>query len=313
MTKQKSFLKPLAELIVAAAFWGFGFTATVWALEFLDVAAVAFYRFLIAFIFGFALLSFSKRPWAETKEIVKTEFLYSFWPGLWMYLTIALQAWGLYSTTATKSAFITVLYVIMVPFVTTLTGKEKLSLIHFFCAILALVGIVIFQNLQWAGWTTGDSLTLLAAAAATLHILTVGKRAPLTRSPYIFNLGQAFWTAVLALLYYPWSDRWNLFSMSSQGWLAMLALALGSGLLAFYLQVRAQEKIPPSLASMLFLLESPFSALFAFLLLNEKLESHHLAGGAVILAACAWAIKVDSKVKPPVSILTTNKSPANSP
>lgn len=241
---------------------------------------------LAAFILIFLLAKDRKARW---KQFWSTPF-FAAKPGLFLFLTIALQAWGLYWTTATKSAFLTVLYVIIVPLLNGLTGREKLRWAHGACVLLALLGISIFQKLEWSRWNFGDTLMVGAAIAAAFHILSVGRRAPRSSSSFIFNLWQNFWVATLALFFYPFTDRWKLMDMPLESWAGLLVLTFGSSLLAFYLQIRAQTKIPSNLASMLFLLESPFSALFAFLLLNEKLEYHHMIGGLAILAACAWAI-----------------------
>jgi drug/metabolite transporter (DMT)-like permease len=78
----------------------------------------------------------------------------------------------------------------------------------------------------------------------------------------------------------------DLMSLSHLGWLGMLALILGSTLLAFFLQVRAQKILQPTVASIFFLLESPLGLAFGFLLLNETLKPLQFAGAALIFFSC---------------------------
>lgn len=291
-------LKPLIELLLAGALWGFGFPATVWALQALDAPAILFYRFMGAALIGFLPLLI----WTQTSRGQKTLPLGKLWglvrnearvawkPGIWLFLTIAFQTFGLLTTTATKSAFITTLYVVMVPIIASITGQDRMKVLHWLWVFLALLGLALFQDLKIENWSVGDSLTLCAAVAATFHILSIGKYAPQSKSPYLLNLWQMGWTGLFALFLLPIAPRADVMMLDSKGVFGMIALIFGSGLLAFYLQIRAQEKIAPNLASLLFLLESPFSALFAFWLLSERFSDLQWAGGAVILVACAAAI-----------------------
>ena len=96
-------LKPLIELLVADAFWGFGFIAAVWALRDLGTPAIIFYRFGIAFFIGIIILFFSK---VKRSEMVY-EFKISLPAGLLLAATLALQTWGLKTVPAAESAFIT--------------------------------------------------------------------------------------------------------------------------------------------------------------------------------------------------------------
>lgn len=281
-------IQPLIELFIAGALWGFSFTATTWALKTLDAPAIMFYRFVGAGLFGLVplLLWRRKNLWRKIREEGKTAWK----PGLWLFLTILFQTFGLISTTATKSAFITTLYVVLTPFLAQLTGQDRLLWRHFLWVALALVGLGLFQNLQFDNWNWGDTLTVIAAIMATMHILSVAKYAPKSKSPYLMTLWQMFWTGFLSLLLFPMADRFDPFALDFNGALGMFVLIFGAGLLAFYFQVRAQEKIPPNLASLLFLLESPFSALFAIWLLHEHLEPLQWVGGGIILASCGLAI-----------------------
>ncbi len=292
-TKPGFYLKPLIELLIAAMLWGFAFVATVWVLEPLDAPAIIFYRFLFATFVGLIPVYLFRKSWRITRKLLWSELYLSLWPGFWLFATLAFQTFGLRTTTASKSAFITVLYVVMVPLITAFQGTERFLFRHLVCVVLALAGLALFQELKFDAWTFGDSLTLIAAFAASMHILTIGSAAPRSKNKYLLNLGQGAVTTVLAIFLYPLGTRANLMDLNFRAWIGILILSIGAGLIAFYLQVRAQEKIPPNLASLLFLLESPFSALFAFWLLHERFSGIQLAGGALILFACAWAIKTE--------------------
>ena len=274
--------RALIELIFAGVLWGFGFIGTVWCLQFLSPAAILSYRFGMAFLASLIILIFRKVPLA----ILKNELRLAFVPALILWLCLMTQTFGLKYTTATNSTFITTLYVVIVPLLHSLSGQEKLHWLHWFCVFLALLGtgfIVQVQDLSELNW--GDLLTLICALFAALHILLIGQRALNTQNDFALNAFQAFWICLFSLLFFPFSEKWDLSVLNDKGWIGLFVLCFGS-LIAFYLQVRSQKILSPSVVSLLFLLESPAACLFAYWLLNEQLSSWQWLGAGLILVAC---------------------------
>ncbi len=272
-------------MTLAGILWGFGFIGTVWALKFLSPSAVLFYRFIIAFSGGLLVLWFLRTPRANLREEAKLAVI----PGFVLWLCLLFQTAGLQHTTATNSTFITTLYVVLVPILRSLTKQERLHWQHWTCVALALGGtalIVQIQKVSTLNW--GDLLTLICALFAALHILSVGQKALQTKNDFAFNTFQSFWVGVLALVSFPFTSRWQLENLDAEAWIGLFSLGLGSSMIAFFLQVRAQKELSPSTVSLLFLLESPASCFFAFLLLNERLDAWQWLGAGLILLSCAW-------------------------
>lgn len=280
MTKNRA----LVELLIAGLFWGFGFVGTIWALRALHPSAIVFYRFGISFVVGIVVLLWQKKSLA----LLLNEMGLALIPGVFLWLTLFLQTWGLQYTTATNSTFITTLYVVLVPIMHSWTSKVRLSWLHWFCVGLALIGtafIVQIQNLH--SLNLGDLMTLLCAIFAAIHIIVIGQRATKTKDDFAFNTFQSFWMSAFSLLLFPFSNHWNIDALSHEGWIGMMSLGFGSSLIAFYFQIRAQKVLSPSVSSLMFLLESPISCVFAYFLLNETLNPWQWFGAILILAACA--------------------------
>jgi drug/metabolite transporter (DMT)-like permease len=275
--------RAVTELLIAGLFWGFGFVGIVWSLKGLGPAAIVFYRFTIAFTVGILVLVAQRKPLSLLKGELKLALI----PGIFLWLTLFLQTCGLKFTTATNSTFITTLYVVIVPLLNSITGKEKLNWLHWLCVAIALGGtalIVQIQNLSSLNW--GDLLTLLCSIFAAIHILAIDQRIAHTKDDFAFNTFQSFWMAAFSLVLFPFSDRWNLSALPSEGWIGICALGFGASLISFYLQIRAQKVISPSVVSLLFLLESPISCVFAFWLLGEKMNFMQWMGALLILISC---------------------------
>lgn len=279
------------ELILAGVFWGLGFIATVWALETLSPSAVNFYRFFIAALFGLPMVLLFGGGVRKGVESLWNELKGSWIAGFLLSLLLMPQTLGLMTTTPSKSAFITILYVLFVPFLARLFLKEVLPWKIYFIIPWAVLGVGLMVHLRWDEWAEGDSWTLLCSFFAAVHILYVAIKARTVKDIFFFSVGQSFWTAVfcalLSLLFPIFNEgSWNLLAINEKGLWGMAILTLGSSFLAFLLMVRAQRHLSPTVASVLFLLESPFSALFSFLLIGETLSLMQLSGAALILLSC---------------------------
>lgn len=291
------------ELVGAGTLWGFGFVAAVWALRGMGPLAVTGWRFAIAALVGSLMILAVP---SLRKQVSREQFLLAAIPGFLISLTLVFQTWGLRYTTATKCGLITTLYVILVPLGEWLWLKKRPPRIHFFCVLLALVGVYLIcippndvtgvangtvtksaEELAKELPNFGDFLTFLCAIAATLHILWFGYIQKRIQSAFVFNNFQSLWAGTIPFILALFLEPAPQLSMANNSLVGFLSLVFGSTMIAFALQVRAQKVISPSLASLLFLLESPFATFFAFLLLGENLQLTQWIGAGAILVAAA--------------------------
>lgn len=296
MIRQKSLLKPSIELLVAAGFWGFGFVGTVWVLPFLSPSAIIAYRFLTAFFVG--LLFF---PWVNWKEVkLFRELKYSIFAGLALGFCLFLQTWGLELTSATNSGFITTLYVVLVPFIARIFLKERLHPMHWLCVGIALLGTALIVQLGTVDLNIGDLLTLACALVASVQIVYIGVITHKSRNSFVMNSLQSFWAgAPFLFMLSMGKGKWDIMALDQRAWIGMLLLTFGATVLAFFLQLKAQKDMPSSLASLFYLLESPFSCFFAILFLGEVVTAQQYLGAALILASCGLAVYAEKKRRLP--------------
>lgn len=284
------------ELTFAAVLWGFGFVAVVWSLRSMGPLSVSGWRFAIAAAAGFAIMMFSKN--LRFRFTPDTVWLAAV-PGFLLSTMVILQTWGLKYTTATKSGFITTLYVLMVPLIESFFLNKKLPRSHSLAVIVGLLGMALICDLpnelignatsEKGSWNFGDFLTFVCAIAASLHIIWFGLIRDRIGDPFVFNNFQSLWAGLPPLLLAFLLEPFKLPSWSDNSLFGLLALSLGSSLVAFSLQVKAQKILSPSFASLLFLLESPFATLFGLWLLGESLNGFQWVGAALILLATGFA------------------------
>lgn len=286
----------IAELMFAASLWGFGFIATVWSLKAVDAFELTFLRFSVAAGIG-VLMIFPVWKKVATKHMFKL----AIWPAIFLFGTLVFQTWGLHYTTATKSGFITTLYVVFVPVLESYHLKRKLPVGMWGCVAGALVGTLLIVNVGLDSVNFGDILTFICAIFATFQIYYMGIVSQKVKHPFAFNILQSIWCWLFSLPFIFHDDlpaklldasRWE-----GKAVAGIFALAIGSTILSFFLQVKAQAKLSPTVASLLCLLESPFAMIFAMYWLDERLGTYESAGAALIFASAVLASYVESTKK----------------
>lgn len=284
------------ELTFAGSLWGFGFIASVWALREMGPLTIIGMRFALATVVGLVI------SWAIPslrRDLNWASMRLALMPGLLLSITLVLQTWGLMYTTATKSGFITCLYVLIVPLMERLWLKKRLPRYHLLFAFIALIGVALICDLPSVllrstnpaaanaklMWNFGDLLTFLCAIAASLQILWFAFISDRIRSAFVFNIWQSVWAGMIPFALALTVGRPPLWPSQTLPLVGLLTLAFGSTLIAFAFQVRAQKKLSPSLASLLYLLESPFATLFAIYFLDESLRTAQWVGAGLIMTA----------------------------
>lgn len=279
------------ELIFAGVLWGFGFVAAVWALRAFTPTETLVYRFIIASVFG-EIIYLALRGVNFTT--IREDLIRALPAGFLLGSMLLLQTIGLKYTTATKSGFLTSLYVILVPLINLALFKKKSSVKNYLLVAVALAGTFMLVDANLSDINVGDLWTLACSVIAALHIIYIGRISNKVGNAFRFNNFQSFWCLLCLLPLLFLQDSVTYTTDIPEAWLGILALGLGSSIVAFYLQIRTQKILSDTTASMLFLLESPFAAIFGFLLLSERLNTFQTTGAIIILLASVLQTLWDS-------------------
>lgn len=273
-------------LTISALIWGFGFIAARLCFETFDPYWSHALRFFIAAIFGIPFLIY-KKSFAKNMSLWKDGFVAAFF----LTGTLLLQTIGIKYTTIAKSGFITTLYSFFVPLTMMVFFQKKYSSKFWFLVILALIGMALLCNLEVADLNFGDFLMLLCSLFASFHIIFIGKVASKIESGIEFNFIQNLFMAVWAfpiVFFSNWPKDFSpLLNINSNAFKGIIFLSLFSSVLAFSIQVITQKKIPSHLAGLIFLLESPFAAIFAYFILDERLNLMNIVGAGFIVLSVA--------------------------
>ena len=242
-------------------------------------AMIIFIRYTIAT--ALTALMFRRHLTGLTQADVKRGALV----GLLLCGAYIVQTIGLSMTTAGKNAFLTTVYVLLVPFGCYAVFKDKLNKRNFIAAALMLAGIgCLSLDGESGGLNLGDLLTLAAGALFAAHIMAV-ERCQRKTNTYALIVLQFAFSAGFALIYSLIFERGMPVTMEMSTAGGLLYLAVFSTTIAMSLQNIGQSMAPSSHAAILLSLESVFGALASWLLLGERLTGMMIVGFAIIFAA----------------------------
>jgi drug/metabolite transporter (DMT)-like permease len=202
--------------------------------------------------------------------------------GLVLFAGYAFQTFGLEETTPSRSAFLTGLSVIGVPFVAWVIFRRSPAWTSVLGAVIAIGGLARLTGFGLdGGLSRGDLLTLACAAAYALHIALTEKFAKTGASVALVAV-QLATVAVLSAVCIPLgTPRLN---PTPAWWAAVAATGLVASAFAISLQTWAQARTSAVRAAVIFSLE-PVVALAASVALGRESPGlAELTGGALILA-----------------------------
>ena len=270
----KEHIKADFALLLLTVLWGTSFPVTKIAMEDAGVFTFLSVRFLLG---GLMLYPFVRRGlWQNMRELRKAGFIL----GFWMFIGFALQTGGMKFTSASMSGFLTGTLVVMVPFLAVPFLKTKLEIRHILAALAAFGGIFMLTRPDITHINIGDIMTLGCAFSFAMQMIYVQKYSN-KKNSIVIAFYQVMAVGILAL-------PLGIFMEGFQGmqypkvWGLALWGAFFCTAIAFWLQCRYQPATKAQTAAVIYSMEPVFAALFAYIVLGEKVYS--LAGAVLIIA-----------------------------
>ncbi|BAW01492.1 transporter [Thermus thermophilus] len=265
----------LLALNLLTLLWGTTFVVVKGAVEAMPASALVFLRFLVASLFFLPWLARLPRgAWGPGMELA-----------FWLLLGYASQAIGLQYTSASRSAFITALNVVLVPLLLSLAGRRvgRAGV----AALLAFLGVgLLSYDPNQPPFNVGDLWTLVTAVTYALYIVRLEVHAKAIPSLPLTAV-QVVGTALLAG---PWA-LWEGGLSWEVPWGAVLYLGVVATALTTWLQTWGQRHVPAPQAAVLYTLEPVWATLFAFLLLGERMGLTGALGAFLVIGATLQAIR----------------------
>ncbi|MGL4832154.1 MAG: DMT family transporter, partial [Propionibacteriaceae bacterium] len=236
----------LTALIVMAMLWGSTFFSLKIVLAHMPVADMLAVRFTIS------ALVLAVVGWRHFRMSRKTLRRGIFLGLLWGAAQL-LQTFGIASTPASTSAFITGLYVVMTPIIGWFAVRHRVPRVTWFAIILSTLGMAVF-SLNGSGFSLsfGSFLILLSAIFYGGHIIATGEFATAENAMSLCIVTMI----VLALMCWIAAIPGGIvIPTATIDWLWLLYLAVLCGTLTMFLQTWAQAHIAPERAAVIMSME----------------------------------------------------------
>ena len=275
-------------LLAASFFWGTTFVAQILGMEGLGPYTYAAARFALGVLFIGALWFLYRDKRAEQKRAgtFRSGFRAGIPVGLAMFVGVTLQQVALLYTTAEKTAFITTVYIVLVPLVAVLLG-QRVRAVQWGGAVLAFAGVYFLSAHGEMTINTGDLLVLICSFFWMAQILLIDRYARAVDAIELCFMQMIVCTigsAVLAAIYesFAWSDIWS-------AAVPILYAGLFSCGVAYTCQILGQAYVEPTQAAILMSTEAIFAAVAGWIVLGETMSGVQVLGCALLLGGALMA------------------------
>jgi drug/metabolite transporter (DMT)-like permease len=266
-----------AALVLAALLYGITFPLVHDALE--DITPFAY----LVGRFGIAVLFVAPAAWISSRGMQDRRLLWrvGIVAGLLLFGGYAAQTVGLQYTSASTSAFVTGLYVVLTPVVEAVVYRRVPGRAVWAGIVLATVGLYLLTGAD-IHLGRGELLTLACAVLFAGHIVYIGayvRRVP----PAAFTALQLGMVAVLSV---PAAAGQGIGTLTALAVFAVVFTGIACSAIALPLQLWGQRRIPPARAALILLAEPVFAGVAGFVN-GERLDALQVAGAAIILVGIA--------------------------
>ncbi len=274
----------------AALFWGATFIAQKTGMETIGPMGFTFGRYVIGALalLPLALYEATKLNLLQAMRRDKRLCVEALGLGVFMFGGIGFQQTALLYTNVANAAFLTALYVPLVPLIAALFLRRHIPLNIWPAVIISLIGSYLLSGTSSLTGQFGDVLIICGSFFWAGHILLIQSVMGRINAPFQLSVLQSSVAAVIAAIIMVPTE-----APSLADFLPMLPQITFAGIVAvgvgFTLQLVAQRHTTAATAALILSLESVFAAFFGWWLLDEVLIFIALIGCGLIFLSIILA------------------------
>src|SRR2546427_1397140 len=291
--------RDFAFILLASVLWGTSFPGSKLTVGTVDPLFLTFARMAIGALLGMAVLAALRR----------LDFRVFREPLVWILGAInaigfELQNEGILLTTASKTALLVHVNVVIIPALMVLFFREAMTRLKVIGILIGTFGVVVVATrLDPAslsgGQFAGDVLVFIAGVVWAFYVVGAKKMVDQGGDYVALAAGILATTALLAaipLFFVGWPLPTN-----GSGWLGIAYLGLVPTFTPLVLYVASMRTISPTVSGLLILLEVVVAAILSFVLLQDALSAYTLAGGALILLGAFVVTRNEAGIRQPAT------------
>lgn len=289
-------------LMLCAVIWGSSFVAQTTGAEFVGPFTFISMRSLLGAVTLLPVIGVTgalkkKRNGSNKMSAVEKKYLLKGGAvcGMVLFFASNLQQLGIDSGTEPgKAAFITALYILLVPIFSLFLGKKIRPLI-WPCVIVSIFALYLLCVKEGGKIQPSDFYVLACAVCYTVHILVIDRISPKVDGVMLSMLQFLVAGTVSAIPMLLFED------VSVENLLKAAPSIAYSGIMssgvAYTLQILGQQKTEPTIATMIMSLESVFGVLTAMIILHQIPTLREGIGCVLMFAAIIVAQLPEKKPK----------------
>ena len=262
--------------------WGGSFVVMKNSVDLVPPSYLLALRFTLAA--AFMALAFPGRM----KKLDRESLTCGLIMGIFLTLAYLFQTYGIKYTTASKNAFITALYVVLVPFLYWKISKKRPGLNQIAAGLVAVIGLALLTLKHESGINLGDALTFLCGVCFAVHMICTEEYTKRC-DPILLATVQVAAVGVFNWLLAPFLDGPGAFDPSmllhKSLILGLLYLSLICTTVGFLIQTVGQKYLSANTVSLLLSLEAVFGTLFSVIFLGEVLTGRMILGCVLMFSA----------------------------
>lgn len=274
-------------IVIIAILWGGSYVVGKTAYQDVGPFALSMIRFVLA---GLSMLVIFHR---RLREIDRGTLFAGCAAGSFLGIAYIMQYVGLTYTTASKSGFITGLFVVFVPMLDAIYCRRLPARHELFGVFLATLGLACFSFTWPISFNFGDLLTLISAAlfATSIVMITYFSR---QHDPFLIAVVQLVLIGIISTIACLIMEPLPSLSVFKPHFIMIIIyLVYFSTVINTIVQNWAQSKVDATTAAVLFILEPVFSGIFGFLFMKDPFGVSETTGALLIVGGILFTILGD--------------------
>ncbi|MCF9000021.1 DMT family transporter [Acinetobacter nectaris] len=267
---------PELTLIFITFIWGGTFLTVQYALT------LSSPMFFVGCRFAAASIAICLISWQTLKEVTWLDFLAGACIGLMMAVGYGAQTLGLQTILSTESAFLTALYVPMVPLFQWIIFKKAPRFMTWIGIICAFIGLILLTGNHSLNisFNTGQLFTLLSAVAIVFEIIFIGLFANRV-NPQRVTIIQLIFASLVAFISMPLVGEHHLPAFSWTLVFIIIGIGLASAIIQFTMNW-AQQFVDPTRATVIYAGEPVWAGIIGRIA-GERLSEYAIFGSILVI------------------------------
>jgi drug/metabolite transporter (DMT)-like permease len=199
-----------------------------------------------------------------------------------------MQQLALLRTDVANTAIYTILYVVIVPFISYFLFSKQTHWSVWPSVLICITGGLLLTEVDNVVVRTGDGIAVFNAFFWAFHIVFISKFLKIFNFPITIATFQCLIGGIFALLPALALEDISLINLSLE-WKELFYAGILSSGIAFLLQIYAQQNLNPAPVAIIFTLEGVWAAIFGWVILEQYLNEIKIVGILLILSAVIFS------------------------